>query len=263
MVRALVTLLGLVGAAALLYGAPEADDAVGGGNWSVVGAWALAGFVAGLAYQAGGIRRPGVRVNLALLLLAALPWGLLTAGLAAVAIDPDSTVAEWTRDIVPVEALTRWVPAVAAFALAGGLLLALALLEPRVGDRARADVGTLAEGPAPVAAAPAPVSYGGATGPLAADPLATPTGEESWEPDARDRVVRRPDPAVTPTDAGRPRGVVVGESETRVLRPGATSDEAATRVMRPGGIESEGETRVIRPPDDTAGGDTAVRRPGE
>ena len=45
--------------------------------------WAAAGLVAGIFYQAGGLRRPGMRVNVPLFLLVFLPWTVVTVALVA------------------------------------------------------------------------------------------------------------------------------------------------------------------------------------
>ena len=55
----------------------------GGDLWQRAALIAFAGFVAGVFYQLGGIRRPGVRLNLPMLLGAFLPWTLLTLAICA------------------------------------------------------------------------------------------------------------------------------------------------------------------------------------
>src|SRR6476659_6509690 len=77
MIRALTTLIGLACAAALLLLVPDVGAAAGGGLWKRAALFAAAGLVAGVVYQLGGIRRPGVVLNLPLLLGAFLPWTLL------------------------------------------------------------------------------------------------------------------------------------------------------------------------------------------
>ena len=67
MIRALFTLVGLAAAAALLLLVPDTGSAEGGGLWGRAALLAAAGLVAGAAYQLGGIRRPGVRLNLPML----------------------------------------------------------------------------------------------------------------------------------------------------------------------------------------------------
>src|SRR3954447_8228378 len=78
MIRALVALLGFAAAAVLLALAPDAGQLTGDELWYVAGMWAAAGLVAGVLYQAGGIRRPGMRLNVPLLVVAWLPWTLLS-----------------------------------------------------------------------------------------------------------------------------------------------------------------------------------------
>ena len=83
MIRALTTLAGLACAAALLLLVPDVGAAEGGGLWQRAALFAAAGFVAGAFYQLGGIRRPGVRLNVPLLLVAFLPWTLLAVAICA------------------------------------------------------------------------------------------------------------------------------------------------------------------------------------
>ena len=83
LVRALTTLIGLAGAAALLLLVPETGTAEGGGLWKRAALLAAAGFVAGFFYQLGGIRRPGVRVNVPVLVAGVLPWTLLAIAICA------------------------------------------------------------------------------------------------------------------------------------------------------------------------------------
>jgi hypothetical protein len=139
MVRALVTLVGLAAAAALFYAAPELED--GEVGWWAASLWAAAGLAVGLAYQAGGVRAPGLRMNLPLLVLAFLPWAALTAGLVALEASPGSAVADAARSVLPGALERNWPAALPAWAFAAGLLLALATIEPRVareGDDAAA-----------------------------------------------------------------------------------------------------------------------------
>jgi hypothetical protein len=136
MFRALMALLGFAAAAALIALAPDAaflGDTSTRDVWLIAGTWALAGLVAGAVYQAGGVRRPGLRVNPWLFLLVFTPWALLTVGIVAQLGNPDSGVARLTRDVVPDGILENWVQAVAAFTFVSGLLLAFSLVEPLVG----------------------------------------------------------------------------------------------------------------------------------
>ena len=77
MIRALTTLVGLIGAAALLLLVTDTGEAEGGGLWQRAALLAAAGLAAGTFYQLGGIRRPGVRVNVPLFVGAFIPWSLL------------------------------------------------------------------------------------------------------------------------------------------------------------------------------------------
>lgn len=235
MVRALVTLLGAAGALALLYLAPEAGDELGNGLWGVAFAIAGAGFALGLLYQAGGIRKPGVRLNGWLLLLVAVPWTLLALGIVAQSADVGSNIAGWTRDVVPEDVLERWVTAMPAFALGSGLLLALALLEPRVGRRETLEPVSRPIGPPPA---------------TADGPFDAPGVDETFRPE--------PDPSARPT-AWQSDRVDADTAVTRVTpaapRPAGGRDDA-TVVIAPesGPVDDEGEanrTRVIRLPDQT------------
>ena len=80
MVRALTTLVGLAAAAAILYFVTDIGDN-GGSYWTRALVWAAAGLVLGIFYQAGGHRSPGFRANTPMLLLAFLPWTVLSAAL--------------------------------------------------------------------------------------------------------------------------------------------------------------------------------------
>jgi hypothetical protein len=138
MIRALTTLIGLACAAALLLLVPETGSAGGGGLWLRAALLALAGLVAGALYQLGGIRRAGVRLNVPLLLAAFLPWSLLTAAICAQRSGTPSSLTRWVRDILPDSALERWSASFPVLAFGTGLLLAFALVEPLVQERAHA-----------------------------------------------------------------------------------------------------------------------------
>src|SRR4051812_17327118 len=132
MIRALATLLGFAAAAVLLALAPDAGDLTGDHLWYVAGVWAAAGLVAGILYQAGGVRRPGTRLNMPMLFLAWLPWTLLAAGAIVQIAEPGSDVARLYRDVLPDSWLAHWAIAMSALAFGSGLLLAFSLIEPRV-----------------------------------------------------------------------------------------------------------------------------------
>ena len=108
MIRALATLMGFAAAAVLLALAPNAGDLTGDTLWYVAGVWAAAGLVAGVFYQAGGVRRPGTRLNLPMLFLAWLPWSLLAAGAIVQLAEPGGDVARLYRDVLPDTWLAHW-----------------------------------------------------------------------------------------------------------------------------------------------------------
>jgi hypothetical protein len=133
MIRALTALLGFAAAAVLLEVAPRAGDLSGSSFWWVALLWAAAGLAAGALYQAGGIRAPGLRVNLWLFVACFLPWTLLAAGVVVQRADTHSWYARLARYIFPDTWLVHWSAGAAAFAFGAGLLLALSVVEPRVG----------------------------------------------------------------------------------------------------------------------------------
>jgi len=134
MIRALTTLVGLAGAAAILYFVTDVGDG-GGSWWTFALLWAAAGLVIGILYQSGGRRAPGVRMNVPLLILAFLPWTVLTAALVAVEAGKPVWVADRGRDIIPDAWIARWEFSLPAFGFGVGLLLAFSLIEPRIGIR--------------------------------------------------------------------------------------------------------------------------------
>ena len=127
MIRALTTLVGLACAAALLLLVPDVGAAAGGGLWKRAALFAAAGFVAAAFYQLGGIRRPGVKLNLPLLLVAFLPWTLLAVAICAQRAGTPSSLTDLVRDILPDSALRRWSLSFPILAFTSGLLLAFAL----------------------------------------------------------------------------------------------------------------------------------------
>jgi hypothetical protein len=131
MIRALTALIGFALAAVILYFVPDAGNVIDDPVWSVPLLWAAAGLVAGIFYQAGGLRRPGMRVNIPMLLLVFLPWTAVMAGLVAANTGDPSWLADQARSIAGQDAIDRWTDSLAAFAFVSGLLLALSLLEPR------------------------------------------------------------------------------------------------------------------------------------
>ena len=134
MVRALTTLVGLAAAAAILYFVTDVGTS-GGRFWLVALVWAGAGFALGLLYQSGGRRAPGLRMNMPLLILAFLPWTLVTAALVAVQANKPVWLADRARDFLPDNWIARWEVSLPVFAFGSGLLLAFSLIEPRIGIR--------------------------------------------------------------------------------------------------------------------------------
>lgn len=160
MIRSLTTLVGLAAAAALLLLVPDTGSAEGGGLWGRAALLAAAGLVAGAAYQLGGIRRPGVRLNLPMLVGAVIPWSLLAAAVCAHRAGTPVWLSDLVHDAVPDGALTRWSPSFPVLAFAEGLLVAFALVEPLVGERAHVRTAEVVAPARPVAvpdAAPEPV----------------------------------------------------------------------------------------------------------
>jgi hypothetical protein len=149
MIRALTTLVGLVCAAALLLLVNDTGSADGGGLWKRAALLAGAGLVAGAFYQLGGIRRPGVRLNLPLFVVAFLPWTLLALAICANRSGTPVWLSDLTHDVLPDSALTRWSPSFPILAFADGLLFAFALLEPLVQQVPPRAVAAVAE-PEPV-----------------------------------------------------------------------------------------------------------------
>ncbi|MDX6619236.1 MAG: hypothetical protein QOK36_1622 [Gaiellales bacterium] len=131
-IRALTTLIGLVCAAALLLLVNDAGAAEGGALWKRAALLVGAGLVAGAFYQLGGIRRPGVRLNLPLFVWAFLPWTLLTLAICSNRSGTPVWLSDIAHDLLPESALTRWSPSFPILAFTDGLLFAFALVEPLV-----------------------------------------------------------------------------------------------------------------------------------
>ena len=209
MVRALITLVGLATAAAILYFVSDVGDS-GGSYWTRALVWAAAGLVLGILYQAGGRRSPGVRANTPMLVLAFLPWTLLSAALVAIVADNPTWLSDRARDVLPDSWITRWEISLPAFAFGSGLLLAFSLIEPRVGrrepgavDAAIAPVSSWEPPPPPPR--PAPVEPAPA---LLEEPA--PIADEPPAP------VRPSDPPTTIDDPADPAPVVESQREARL-----------------------------------------------
>ena len=127
-----MTLIGLACAAALLLLVNDTGSAEGGGLWKRAALLVGAGLIAGAFYQLGGIRRPGVRLNLPLFVWAFLPWTLLTLAICSNRSGTPVWLSDITHDLLPESALTRWSPSFPILAFTDGLLFAFALVEPLV-----------------------------------------------------------------------------------------------------------------------------------
>jgi hypothetical protein len=208
MIRALTTLFGLVAAAVILYFVTDIDQS-GGSFWLVALVWAAAGLVIGVLYEAGGRRTPGLRMNLPLLILGFLPWTLLTAALVAVQAGKPVWLADRGRDVLPDGWIPRWDASLPAFAFGSGLLLAFALIEPRVGVREEvaADSSTAPVMPYTPYVPPEPAQETPAT---AVQPAVTgePRALAAPEPEAAETVVapEQPVQVAQPTRPGDPDG---------------------------------------------------------
>jgi hypothetical protein len=136
-IRALTTLVGLVAAAALLLLVNDTGSGDGGDLWQRAALLAGAGIVAGGFYQLGGIRRPGVRLNIPLFIGAFVPWTLLALAICANRAGTPVWLDNLAHDVLPDNLLTRWSPSFPILAFTDGILLAFALVEPLVQERAR------------------------------------------------------------------------------------------------------------------------------
>ncbi len=219
MVRALTTLVGLTAAAAILYFVTDVGDN-GGSFWTRALMWAAAGLVLGIFYQAGGRRSPGFRANTPMLVLAFLPWTLLSAALVAVAADNPSWMSDRVRDFLPDSWIARWEISLPAFAFVSGMLLAFSLIEPRVGQAA----------PGPTDAASAEISQWTPPEPRphVDEPPAVVEGPRTAVIDPPPAVVEEPRTAVI-----EPPPAAVEESPTAV-------DEGAVPVRRAEGASAAG-----------------------
>jgi hypothetical protein len=132
MTRALTTLIGLACAAALLLLVNDTGAAEGGELWQRAALIGGAGLVAGAFFQLGGVRRPGVRLNLPLLVLAFLPWSVLAVAICAMRAGTPVWLHDLAADILPDGAAARWSPSFPVLAFMDGVVLAFALVEPRV-----------------------------------------------------------------------------------------------------------------------------------
>jgi hypothetical protein len=213
MIRALTTLVGLVAAAAILYFVSDIDQS-GGSFWAVALVWAAAGLALGVLYQGGGRRAPGVRMNVPLLIVGFLPWTLLTAALVAVEAGQPVWLADRGRDLLPDRWIPRWELSLPAFAFGSGLLLAFALIEPRIGSREESPPDSSTEPVAPytpyVPPEPAPET-----------PITAVQPAVAVEPDTAETVVTN-------------EPLAVDERPTRLL-PGVSSNapENPVQVVQP------------------------------
>ena len=136
MKRALMTLIGLAGAAALLLLVNDTGSSEGGDLWQRAALIAAAGLVAGVFAQVGGIGRPGVHANVPLLIFAFAPWTVLALAVTAHRAGTPVALSDLASDLVPGGAFARWSSSFPILVFVDGLLLGLALIEPRVRVRA-------------------------------------------------------------------------------------------------------------------------------
>jgi hypothetical protein len=136
MMRALTTLIGLAGAAALLLLVNDTGAAEGGDLWQRAALLGGAGLVAGAFYQLGGVRRPGLRPNVPLLVLVFVPWSLLALAICAHRAGTPVWLSDLAGDVAPDSALARWSPSFPILAFTDGLLLGFALVGTRVREPA-------------------------------------------------------------------------------------------------------------------------------
>jgi hypothetical protein len=222
MIRALTTLVGFALAAAVLYFVPDAGNVIDDPVWDVPLVWAAAGLVAGVFYQAGGLRRPGMRANVSMLLFVFLPWTVVSASLVAFSTGDPSWLSDEARSVAGADMLTRWLPSLAAFAFGSGLLLAFSLFEPKVQTEADEVVERDVVTEPVVAAAPVAVVPAASSAPVATDETLvrrpeTDAEREGAEPTiADDTLVQRP----VETDEGVPVA-----REVRTERVGSPADD--------------------------------------
>jgi hypothetical protein len=240
MIRALTTLVGLAAAAAILYFVTDVGDS-GGSWWPKALVWAAAGLVLGILYQGGGRRGPGLRMNLPMLILAFLPWSILTAALVAIEANNPVWLADRGRDILPDGWIGRWEFSLPAFAFGAGLLLAFSLLEPRIGMREPppADSVTAPVEPYTPYVPPEPAAYAPVT---------------AVQPATRDTVVaERPDGAETVVDeAPDTAQTVVTREPSAVDEPPTVEERSENRLLSDGSAENpENPVRVIHPERET------------
>ena len=227
MIRALTTLVGLAAAAAILYFVTDVGN--GGGSWWLFAlVWAAAGLALGVLYQGGGRRAPGLRMNLPLLILGFLPWTVLTAALVSQEANKPVWLADRGRDLLPDAWMARWEASLPAFAFGVGLLLAFALIEPRIGIRDSA-----------------------------------PAAESSTAPIEEYTPYSPPEPAYTPITAVQP--AVAHQPET-VVAPASTgtSDDTAETIVAPQrAIDARPRTRLLSDGStDAPGNPVQVIHPG-
>jgi hypothetical protein len=227
MIRALTTLVGLAAAAAVLYFVTDVGDS-GGSWWLFALVWAGAGFVLGVFYQGGGRRAPGIRMNLPLLIVAFLPWTVLTAALVALEANKPVWLADRGRDIIPDAWIGRWEVSLPAFAFGAGLLLALALIEPRIGIR---------ESEPALDSTTAPVEE--------YTPYSPP--EPAYAPTTAIQPVAEPAPQLEP--APEP------EAETVISSQRAIDERPTTRLLAHGSVDDPANPVQVIHPQDESGSD--------
>jgi hypothetical protein len=223
MIRALTTLVGLAAAAAILYFVTDVGTS-GGSWWAFACLWAAAGLVLGVLYQGGGRRAPGLRTNLPMLILAWLPWTILTAALVAVEAGKPVWLADRGRDLLPDAWIPRWEVSLPAFAFGAGLLFAFSLIEPRIGMRE----------PPPADSTTAPVEeYTPYVPPEPAPDVPVTAVQPAAPSDTRETVVTGGSDSAETVVTNEPRAVNA-PSPTRQLSHGSTDDpENPVTVIHP------------------------------
>jgi hypothetical protein len=88
-----------------------------------------------------------MRLNVPLFVCAFVPWTVLAVAICAQRSGTPASLTDLVRDILPTSALTRWSASFPILAFTSGLLLAFALVEPRVQEpvRVRATVSDVVD----------------------------------------------------------------------------------------------------------------------
>jgi hypothetical protein len=178
-------------------------------------------------------------MNFPLLVLAFLPWTILTAALVAIEADKPVWLADRGRDILPDAWIARWDASLPAFAIVSGLLLAFALLEPRVGIRDTAPAVDTATAPVE-----AYTPYEPPEPPYTApEPTYTPITAVQPAVTSDDETIVRRDPETAETVVSHEQRAI-DERPTRLLSDGTT--EQPEQESEPA-ADPENPVQVIHP----------------